>query len=130
MSDEPKTRDMKTIMCIVMGALHFGLSAQESEHLGGSAIENPENNNIEMTKSLVDYNVSEVKVYPNPSQGNIFIQGSVGSTCTIYTIAGTYIGTWIVGTEGTVSVQDLGVGMYVATIQEESMRIQQKFIVL
>jgi len=83
MNDELKTRGMKVIVCVVMGALQFGLSAQESEHLSGSAIENPETNEIEMTRSVVDHNVSEVKIYPNPSQGNIFIQGTVGSTCTI-----------------------------------------------
>jgi hypothetical protein len=130
MYNEPKTRSMKAIMCAVIVALQFGLSAQESEHLSGSAIESMETNEIQAARSIVEHAMSEVKVYPNPSEGNIFIQGKVGSNCTIYTMAGTYIGTWVIGLEGTVAIQDLGVGMYVATVQEENSRIQHKFIVL
>ena len=130
MNTEPKTRSMKAIVCVVVMAIQFGLSAQESEHLSGSAIEKEETNEIQAARSVVEHAVSEVRVYPNPSEGNIFIQGKVGSNCTIYTMAGTYIGTWVIGLEGTVAIQDLGVGMYVATVQEENVRIQHKFIVL
>jgi hypothetical protein len=130
MSSEPKTKSMKAIMCVLVVVLQFGLSAQESEHLSGSAIESKETNEIQAARSVVEHAMSEVKVYPNPSEGNIFIQGKVGSNCTIYTMAGTYIGTWVIGLEGTVAIQDLGVGMYVATVQEENVRIQHKFIVL
>ena len=121
---------MKAIVCVLVVVLHFGLSAQESEHLSGSAIESKETNEIQAARSVVEHAMSEVKVYPNPSEGNIIIQGKVGSNCTIYTMAGTYIGTWVIGVEGTVAIQDLGVGMYVATVQEENSRIQHKFIVL
>ena len=130
MNTEPKTRSMKAIVCVVVMAIQFGLSAQESEHLSGSAIEKKETNEIQAIRSTVEHAISEVLVYPNPSQGNIFIEGKVGSHCTIYTMAGTYIGTWVIGVEGTVAIQDLGVGMYVATVQEENVRIQHKFIVL
>ena len=116
---------------IILAFVHIALfsGAQEEEHQNGTAVI-PSSNGIEETKSMVNRSLSTVSVFPNPSEGEVFISGEQGTIVTVYTISGTYIGQWIVGVEGKIALSDLGVGMYAVSVAEGAERTLLKFVIL
>lgn len=115
-------------MCIAMSNAFF---AQEQNHLKGTEIESsPNSNSIEKvaeTRQLMTYDVA---VYPNPSQGNLFVEGQNGAKVTVYSLEGTYVGTWEIGESGKVELTDLPQGSFVCSINFQEQRTMKKFIVL
>lgn len=104
--------------------------AQETKHLEGSAVENQEENSINRVKQKRDNAMSEVKVFPNPSGGEIFISGESGTKCTVYTSSGTYIGTWILKEGEKIMLNELGTGMYILHAEEGENKSTQRFVIL
>lgn len=113
-------------MCIAMSNAYF---AQEQNHLKGSEIESSPNSieKVSETRQLMTYDVA---VYPNPSQGNLFVEGQNGTKVTVYSLEGTYVGTWEIGESGKVELTDLPQGSFVCSIVYQEQRSMKKFIVL
>lgn len=105
--------------------------AQEEKHLQGSSVNEVKNENeiIELSqkRSVMEM---EVSVYPNPSDGNFFIEGHEGTAITIYSAEGTYVGTWLVGEGQKVEITDLPQGSFICTINEGERRTIKKILVI
>lgn len=116
------------IGCILITGSCF---AQEENHLKGSqAKEIVIESSIEGISDKRESMEMEVSVYPNPSEGRIFVEGINGSSITVYSMEGTYVGTWLIGLEQKVEISDLPQGSYVCMISEGQNRISKKIVVL
>jgi hypothetical protein len=122
---------MKTIALVACIGISGAYFAQEQNHLKGTEIEASPNSNsiekIEENRRLMTYDVA---VYPNPSQGNLFVEGQKGTKVTVYSLEGTYVGTWEIGESGKVELTDLPLGSFVCSIIYHEQRTMKKFIVL
>lgn len=72
----------------------------------------------------------QVSAYPNPSHGNIFVEGKEGSTVVIYSSEGTYVGTWVIGNSSRVEITDLPVGTFLCEINDQETRVVRRIVVL
>jgi myo-inositol-hexaphosphate 3-phosphohydrolase len=113
-------------VCIGISGAYF---AQEQNHLKGTEFATSPNaiEKVAETRQLMTFDVA---VYPNPSQGNLFVEGQNGATVTVYSLEGTYVGTWEIGESGKVELTDLPQGSFVCSINFEEQRTMKKFIVL
>ena len=105
--------------------------AQEEQHLQGSSIEAKEQTNeiIKMYKRVESSEV-DVRVYPNPSSGNFTIVGPEGAQVTVYSDLGTYIGTWVIGPEGNVFMDQMPSGVFICTVLASGVRHVRRVIVM
>jgi len=113
-------------MCIAISNAYF---TQEQNHLKGTEFESSPNS-IEKVAESRQLMTFDVAVYPNPSQGNLFVEGQNGTKVTVYSLEGTYVGTWEVGESGKVELTDLPQGSFVCSIVYQEQRSMKKFIVL
>ncbi|MEY4604234.1 MAG: Secretion system C-terminal sorting domain [Bacteroidota bacterium] len=101
--------------------------SQEDEHLKGSANQ-LESNGIYSANNLAG--VLKVEVFPNPTEGDLSISAAEGSTVTVYSSSGIYVGTWSVGPEGKVFLKDLSQGTYICSVLTGMEKSVKKFVVL
>ena len=114
------------LMCVVATG---SCLAQEENHLKGS-------NSNEFIKTNAIEIVQErrlqmdVSMYPNPSDGNVFIETKENSTITIYSISGTYVGTWKMETNSRIEITELPIGSYLCVISNENVSVTKKLMVI
>ena len=113
-------------MCLFVTGCCF---AQEEGHLKGELRAEGSNSIKEISQKREQMEVA-ISVYPNPSEGRLFIEGKNGSVITITSVEGTYVGTWLIGAEGKTEITDLPQGSFFCTIQEGENRISKKVVVL
>jgi len=120
---------MKTISLFAALFTFFCVHAQEQSHLQGSSVDSP-NNVILQVSYAVQASALEVSIFPNPSKGKLTIEGKEGSTVTVYSTSGIYVGAWIIGAEDSVSLEDLTSGSYICSIERDGTRCVKRFVVL
>jgi hypothetical protein len=81
---------------------------------------------VEKKRELASY---EVLVSPNPSVDNVYINAPEGSICSVYSAAGTIVGTWEVRENG-IDLNDLGMGSYIALITLDGQTLHRRFVIL
>jgi hypothetical protein len=122
---------MKRVVLLVCVFVSIGVLAQEENHLKGEVMnEEGSVNAIEGLSQKVASLTMEVNVYPNPSQGQVIVEGGEGSTVTVYSSEGTYVGTWLIGTTGKTEITDLPQGAFICTVQEGTLRTVKRIVVL
>jgi hypothetical protein len=105
--------------------------AQEEQHLQGSSTEAKEQTNeILRISSRVESSEVDVRVFPNPSSGNFTIVGPEGSQVTVYSDLGTYVGTWLIGSEGNVFMDQMPSGVFICTVLASGERHVRRVIVM
>lgn len=105
--------------------------AQEEKHIQGSENkEIVENNKILEIVKKREQMVTVINVYPNPSQGQLFVEGTPGSEVTVYSVEGTYVGTWIINNESKVEITDLPNGTFLCAINDGTTRTVKRIVVL
>lgn len=117
---------------VLMGCLVFTgvIRAQEEKHLEGTLTGTESINAIEeVSQKRVELDL-EVLAYPNPTNGKLFVEGLSGSTVTIYSVAGIYVGTWVIGEERKVEINDLTTGTYVCKVLNGTDQVIRKIVVL
>ena len=124
-----KTLVMKTLLTAVVLMVAMNAVSQEERHLEGQ-VKDKEMNGIDKVSELVAGSVLEVEVYPNPSDGNVFVKGKEGSVVTLYSLSGTYVGTWIINAEEKVAITDLPEGSYLCSLNNNGTRVVKRFVVL
>lgn len=116
------------MVCVLATGSSF---AQEEKHLEGTKTEEESASNaIFETAQKRAKMETVIAVYPNPSQGNLFIEGNAGSIITVNSIEGTYVGTWIIGAEQKVEITDLPLGSFLCTINDGEIRTVKRILVL
>ncbi len=113
-------------VCLIVTGSCF---AQEENHLSGSVLVKETNPIKELSQKREQMEV-DVSVYPNPSEGRLFVEGKNGSVITITSVEGTYVGTWLIGLDEKTEVTDLPQGTFFCTIQDGETRISKKIVVL
>jgi hypothetical protein len=105
--------------------------AQEEQHLKGSSIEAKEQTNeIIKISNHVESSEVDVRVFPNPSSGNFTIIGPEGAQVTVYSDFGTYVGTWMIGADGGVLMEQMPSGVFICTVLAGSERHVRRVVVL
>jgi hypothetical protein len=61
---------------------------------------------------------------------NVFVKGKEGSVVTLYSLSGTYVGTWIINAEEKVAITDLPEGSYLCSLNNNGTRVVKRFVVL
>ncbi len=120
---------MKAVLTVIVLLVWVSANAQENEHLNGKSDDN-KSNEINKVSELVATSVLAVEIYPNPSDGNFFVKGKEGSSVTVYSLSGIYVGTWVIGNEEKVAITDLPEGNYLCSISNGETRILKRFVVL
>jgi len=120
---------MKTLLTAVVLIVAMNAVSQEDQHLEGQ-VKDKEMNGIDKVSELVAGSVLEVEVYPNLSDGNVFVKGKEGSVVTLYSLSGTYVGTWIINAEEKVAITDLPEGSYLCSLNNNGTRVVKRFVVL
>jgi hypothetical protein len=120
---------MKTTLLFTTLLFCSLLHAQEEKHLQGTTDSMTDNGIIQVSNS-VQAAILEVRVFPNPSKGELTIEGKEGSTITIYSVSAIYVGTWLIGQEGKVPLNDLTSGSYICSVELEGNRCMKRFVVL
>lgn len=116
------------MVCVLAAGCSF---SQEEKHLEGTKeAEESASNAIFETAQKRAKMETVIAVYPNPSKGNLFIEGNEGSIITVNSIEGTYVGTWIIGTEQKVEITDLPLGSFLCTINDGEIRTVKRILVL
>ncbi len=105
--------------------------AQEEQHLKGSSIEAKEQTNeIIKISNHVESSEVDVRVFPNPSSGNFTVVGPEGAQITVYSDLGTYVGTWQIGADGGVLMEQMPSGVFICTVLVRSERHVRRVVVL
>ena len=120
---------MKTTLLFTSVLCCLFLHAQEERHLQGTT-DSMTNNTILQVSNTIQAAVLEVRVFPNPAKGELTIEGKEGSTITIYSASGIYVGTWVIGVEGKVPINDLTTGTYICSVELDGNRSMKRFVVL
>jgi hypothetical protein len=120
---------MKTHFFILITGCCFAVNAQEKEHLKGASHE-VNQNTLHRISNTVQSSVLEVRVFPNPSHGELSIEGKTGSMVTVYTTSGIYVGTWTIDVEEKLSLSELPSGSYVCAVSMDGLRCVKRFVVL
>jgi hypothetical protein len=122
---------MKRVVVLVVLSVAGTATAQEENHLKGAVTpEEGSANPIEELSQKVASLALEVQVYPNPSQGQVSVEGQEGATVTIYSSEGTYVGTWLIGPSGRTDVSDLPAGTFICTVNKDELRTVKRIVVL
>ena len=105
--------------------------AQEEHHLQGSSTAAKEQTNeiLKMSNRVESAEV-DVRVYPNPSNGNFTVVGPEGAQVTVYSDLGTYIGTWVIGPEGNVFMDQMPSGVFICTVLAAGERHVRRVVVM
>lgn len=77
----------------------------------------------------VERSLCNVSVYPNPSNGPVHVDAPNGAKCQVYSLAGTYVGTWDVG-EGGLDLIDLPSGSFIAAVQYNGITRTSRIVIL
>lgn len=72
----------------------------------------------------------EVLISPNPAIDKCIIHGEQGSTCTLYSSLGTYIGKWIIEDSNTILLTDLPSGILQVIIEKNGTTIVKRIVVI
>ena len=121
-----KKRLMMCALCLTTIAF-----AQEEQHLNGSSIEAQEQTNeIIKISNRVESSEVDVRVFPNPASGNFTIVGPEGAQVTVYSDLGTYVGTWMIGSDGGVLMEPMPSGVFICTVLSGSERHVRRVVVL
>lgn len=122
---------MKAAVLVTCIFITGSYCAQEENHLKGTEPETKSSENAieEISEKRVGMEM-EVSVYPNPSEGRIFVEGKNGASITVYSLEGTYVGSWVIGIDEKVEITDLPQGTFVCMISEGQHRISKKIVVL
>lgn len=113
-------------LCLLVTGSCF---TQEEKHLQGAQA-NEEKRGNEILDVSEKRNVMEISVYPNPSDGNFVVEGHEGTSVTIYSAEGIYVGTWLIGEGQKVEITDLPQGAFICTITEGTQRTIKKILVI
>ena len=126
-----KSEDMKKGLVVSAMCLWTVVFSQEEQHLQGSSIEAKEQTNeiIKMSNRIELVEV-DVRVFPNPSIGNFTIVGPEGSQVTVYSDLGTYVGTWNIGAEGSVFLDQMPTGVFICTVLFAAERHVRRVVVM
>jgi hypothetical protein len=122
---------MRRVLAVVWIVAANSAMAQEENHLKGAV--QPEAgsvNQIEELSQKVASLAMEVQIYPNPSQGQVSVEGEEGATVTVYSSEGTYVGTWLIGPSGRTDVSDLPTGTFLCTVSKGDLRTVKQIVVL
>ena len=119
---------MKAGVVIVAMSLCGSVFSQEKEHLQGSTQQSESQNEIKNVAGM--RRELEVAIYPNPTQGKFVIEAKEGASVAIYSSNGTYVGTWIVGSDGKLTIEDLPQGSFVCSIVIGEIRSIKKLVIL
>ena len=116
-------------MCAL--CLTTAVFAQEEQHLNGSSIEAKEQTNeIMKISNRVESSEVDVRVFPNPSTRNFTIVGPEGAQVTVYSDLGTYVGTWMIGSDGGVLMEQMPSGVFICTVLAGGERHVRRVVVL
>lgn len=77
----------------------------------------------------VERSLCNVSVYPNPSSGPVHIDAPKGAVCQVYSISGTYVGTWDVGEVG-LDLVDLPSGSFIAAVKYNGITRTSRIMIL
>jgi hypothetical protein len=117
---------MMCVLCLTTMAY-----TQEEQHMKGSSIEAKEQTNeILKISNRVESVDGDVRVFPNPSSGNFTIVGPEGSQVTVYSDLGTYVGTWMIGSDGGVLMEQMPSGVFICTVLVGTERHVRRVIVM
>lgn len=109
----------------------FFLCALLGASLSGYA-QSVDNEIVQIAKlraDCVERSLCNVEVYPNPSRGPVHIKAPSGATCQIFSVSGTYVGTWEVGENG-LDLSDLPSGIFIAAITYNSIKRTTRIVIL
>lgn len=112
---------MKSITLIAFFGMALAASAQHHD--------NEIKNVAQKRANCVERSLCEVSVYPNPSSGPVHVDAPKGATCQIYSIAGTYVGTWEVGDTG-LDLIDLPSGSFIAAVSYNGITRTSRIVIL
>ncbi len=102
---------------------------QEPQHMEGSNKHFIENE-VERIKDVREGLEMEVKVYPNPSNGMIFFEGLPGTTITVYSAQGVYVGTWIIDHGLRITSTELSQGSFICVMTNGDKQVTKRVVVL
>lgn len=126
-----KSDDMKKGLVVCTMCLSTIAFSQEEQHLQGSSIEAKEQiNEIIKISNRIESVQVDVRVFPNPSSGDFTIVGPEGSQVTVYSDLGTYVGTWNVGVEGIVFLDQMPSGVFICTVLFAGERHVRRVVVM
>lgn len=77
----------------------------------------------------VERSLCKVSVYPNPSAGPVHVDAPKGAQCKIYSVTGTYVGTWEVGETG-LDLIDLPSGSFIAAVTYNGITRSSRIMIL
>ena len=77
----------------------------------------------------LERSLCKVEVYPNPSKGPVHIIAPSGATCQVFSLSGTYVGTWEVGENG-LDLTDLPSGIFIAAVTYNSIKRTSRIVIL
>lgn len=120
---------MKTqviLFLLMVTTIAFG---QESQHLQGTNQLQTEND-VMRIKDVREAFEMEVKVYPNPSEGTVFFEGLPGTTFTIYSAQGLYVGTWVIEPGLRIVSADLSQGSFICLMTSGERQLTKRIVVL
>ncbi len=103
--------------------------SQETQHLEGSNQYKSENQ-VEQIKDFRESLEMEVNVYPNPSTGTVFLQGLPGTTITIYSAQGVYVGTWVLSEGMSATKAELSQGSFICVMTNGDKQVTKRVVVL
>jgi len=124
-----KSEDMKKGLVVGAMCLCTIVFSQEVQHLQGSSIEAKEQTN-EIIKMSNRIESVDVRIFPNPSSGDFTIAGPEGSQVTVYSDLGTYVGTWNIGAEGSVFLDQMPSGVFICTVLFADERHVRRVVVM
>jgi hypothetical protein len=102
---------------------------QESQHLEGANQSKSENDVIRI-KEVREGLEMEVNVYPNPSNGLIYLEGLPGTTITIYSSQGVYVGTWVIDSGKHITTAELPQGSFLCVLSNGDKQVTKRVVVL
>lgn len=116
------------VICIVVTG---SCLAQEEKIIQGknNSEEKEQNSILEISKKREKME-TVIAVYPNPSAGQLFIEGNSGSTVTVYSTEGIYVGSWVIGDALKVEITDLPSGTFLCVIQNGDLKTVKRIVVL
>ena len=108
---------MKNSLLFLALGCFFSLNAQTSDN---------EIVQVTQKRSLAEY---EIAVFPNPSSGAISLNAPEGSTCTVVSTKGTYVGKWVVD-QNDFFLDGLSVGTYIVEVELNGQKVTRRFLVI
>jgi hypothetical protein len=121
-------RGLVVFLCVLATGCSFAQVEKELESPGFNG-EIVKNEILEVAKKRAELEVV-LSVYPNPSFGNICIEGYEGSLVTIHSAAGTYVGSWKITEDKKLTIMDLPSGSFVCLIDDGQIQTIKRIVVL